>query len=428
MTSANVNTDKKITFLSSDIPKDKASSQRTPLDIVIENEGDDSGKFFYRFINKVLDVDNLLVLAGSGVSLTFNSISSDGISYPPVAPSMWDLWHKCQVHDTAVFNQVLELVKYDKLQKSREQDDSAKLDIELLLSICDSTLALGGLSSEDEALVASFLKSAKTVILQATDFTEIIPLDKWKAHNKFIRTVARRSAKQQRLKLFTTNYDLAFENAASNTGLIVIDGFEYSSPSYFNPMWFNYDIVNRQQSNDKGGMYLSNVLKLYKIHGSVDWRRVNGRVRKVAPSSEIGEPVFIYPSSAKYQSSYDSPYLDMMTAFLNAVQQPRTAVLCLGFGFNDKHINNALTMALRTNPEFMLMVATRSPFKEGGSFNPEVRKLLVDAINEGDGRIAIADATFDVFSDLLPERRSKTPEDDLFRAFETIAANIKVGA
>nr|PMH85916.1 hypothetical protein BCU57_12835 [Shewanella sp. 10N.286.48.B5] len=422
------NSNKTITFLSSDLPKDKTSGQRHPLDMPVENQDDDGLKFFYRFINKVLDVDNLIVLAGSGVSLTFNNFPN-GVPHPvPTAPSMLDLWHKCRQHDEKDFQQILELVRYDKLQKSREKDESAKLDIELLLSICDSALALGGLCSEEEQQVTLFLKNAKTVILQATDFTENIPTDMWKAHNKFIRTVARRSAKQQRLKLFTTNYDLAFENAASNTGLIVIDGFEYSSPSYFNPMWFNYDIVNRQQSNDKGGMYLSNVLKLYKIHGSVDWRRVNGRVRKVVPSAEIGEPVFIYPSSTKYQSSYDSPYLDMMTAFLNAVQQPRTAVLCLGFGFNDKHINNALTMALRTNPEFMLMVATRSPFKEEGSFNPEIRKLLVDAINEGDGRIAIADATFDVFSDLLPERRSKTPEDDLFRAFETIAANIKVGA
>jgi len=41
-----------------------------------------------------------------------------------------------------------------------------------------------------------------------------------------MRAVGRRSAQQQRLKLFTTNYDLAFEHAASNTGFVVIDGRE----------------------------------------------------------------------------------------------------------------------------------------------------------------------------------------------------------
>ena len=161
------------------------------------------------------------------------------------------------------------------------------------------------------------------------------------------------------------------------------------------------------------------------MHGSVDWRKFNGRVRKLGADSKIGEPVFIYPSSSKYQTSYDSPYLDMMTSFLEVVKQPKTAVLCLGFGFNDKHINNALTMALRTNPEFMLMVATKDPFSVTGSFNSEIRNLLMAAIDHGDGRIAIMDSTFKQFSYLLPERRSTTPEDELFEAFEKITANIK---
>lgn len=115
----------------------------------------------------------------------------------------------------------------------------------------------------------------------------------------------------------------------------------------------------------------------------------------------------------------------MMTSFLEMLKQPRTAVLCLGFGFNDKHINNALTMALRTNPEFMLMVATKEPFNENASFNRDIRQLLLAAVNQGDGRIAIVDSTFEQFSKLLPERRSTTPEDELFKAFEKIAANLK---
>ena len=115
----------------------------------------------------------------------------------------------------------------------------------------------------------------------------------------------------------------------------------------------------------------------------------------------------------------------MMASFLDAVKKPRTSVLCLGFGFNDKHINNALTMALRTNHEFMLMVATKDPFNETGTFNHDIRQLLMSAIDHGDGRIAILDSTFEEFADLLPERRSKSPEDDLFKIFEKLAANIQ---
>lgn len=160
------------------------------------------------------------------------------------------------------------------------------------------------------------------------------------------------------------------------------------------------------------------------MHGSVNWTRERGRVKKVDYKATIDEPVFIYPSSSKYQTSYDSPYLDMMSSFLNSLQQPKTALLCLGFGFNDKHINNAVTMALRTNAEFNILIATKDPFNEQGSFNKEIRDLLTSAINQGDRRIAIIDGTFEQFSNLLLERRKETPEEKLFKTFESLAQNI----
>ena len=417
-----MNTKNSISFISSDIRKNPASNQVDPIELDLDSEDvDEELAPFYRFTNKILDTENLVILAGSGTSLTFNKQPGH-----PIAPSMWHLWEYCRKDDSQLFELVLSATKYNYLQCEKDENGNTKPDIELLLSLCDSSLAVGNLSTQRTNQVTRFLDKAKNIILSKTNFTEILqnPVD-WVSHDKFIRAVARRSVQQQRLKIFTTNYDLAFEQAASNVGFVVIDGFEFSNPSYFNPMWFNYDIVNRRHSKNSEGAYISNVLQLYKMHGSVDWRKFNGRVRKLGADSKKGEPVFIYPSSSKYQSSYESPYLDMMASFLEIVKQPKTAILCLGFGFNDKHINNALTMALRTNPEFMLMVATKDPFNITGSFNKEIRKLLMAAINQGDGRIAMVDSTFEQFSNLLPERRSTTPEDELFKAFEKITANMK---
>lgn len=417
-----MNTINKISFISSDIKRNQTSNYIEPIELDLNSDDlDEELAPFYRFANKTLDTENLVILAGSGTSLTFNKLPNR-----LVAPSMWHLWDFCQKDDKQLFELVLAATKYNDLQQDKDSNGQAKPDIELLLSLCDSSLLVGNMSTHRNNQVKRFLDKAKNIILSQTNFTERIQdAEDWLSHDKFIRTVARRSAQQQRLKLFTTNYDLAFEQAASNVGFIVLDGFDFSNPSYFNPMWFNYDIVNRRHSKNSDGVYIPNVFQLYKMHGSVDWRKINGRVRKLDADSQKGEPVFIYPSSSKYQSSYDSPYLDMMSSFLEMVKQPKTAVLCIGFGFNDKHINNALTMALRTNPEFMLMVATKDPFNTTGSFNENIRKLLLAAINQGDGRIAIVDATFQQFSNLLPERRSTTPEEELFRAFEKITASMK---
>ncbi|WP_064603033.1 SIR2 family protein [Photobacterium sp. J15] len=404
-----------ISFLSTFVKRKNGLKKPVPIDLDSDNlsENDDYLTLL-NYINNTLDFDNLVVLAGSGTSLTFSGI----------APSMDELWNRCRDDDSDLFNAVLDTVQYDRKQLNRDENGQTSNDIELLLSLCDQYLALDNLGIDESKKLSCFLERSKKIILTATNFTDRIKPADWKYHDKFIRSVGRRSTKQQRLKLFTTNYDLAFEHSAANTGFVVVDGFEFSSPSYFNPSWFRYDIVDRSDNSKNSSSYISNVLQLYKMHGSVNWTRDNGRVKKLDYKANIENPVFIYPSCTKYQTSYDSPYLDMMSAFLHSLQQPKTALICLGFGFNDKHINNAVTMALRTNPEFNLLIATKEPFDTRGSFNPDIRDLLHAAILEGDRRIAIIDGEFSTFSDLLQERRKETPEEKIFKTFETLAANV----
>lgn len=370
---------------------------------------------FIKFVNQLVDAENLIVLAGSGTSLTFNKEDK-------VAPSMNDLWESCKSIDEPRFEEVLRAVNYKEVSGTWP-DGEQKKDIELLLSLCDSYLPLKNLSPTRQRRITSFLSEAKNKIIKETSFVDKVKGEGWQSHNKFINTLGKRSPKQKRLKIFTTNYDLSFEVAASNTGVIVIDGFEFSKPYRFNPAWYQYDIVNRSQASEKGGAYLPNIIHLYKVHGSVDWiRKNNGVYKKDESGTSKGEPVFIYPSSTKYQNSYDSPYLDMMAAFLEAVQKPKTALLCVGFGFNDKHLNNAITMALRTNPEFMVLVATKDPFNTNGSFNADVRAQFMSAIKAGDSRIAIADCSFETLASLLPNRHKPSPEETLLSMFEQIIA------
>lgn len=387
---------------------------QTEVDLTSEDNQEELAPVI-SFLNRLVDSENLIVLAGSGTSLSLNS---NAARQPKVAPSMWDLWNLCKDADSKLFGLVKSAVRYSETAQTNSTGEIIE-DIELLLSLCDSYIELKTLSRTRQGQLERFLKLAKKVIFDATNFCEKVANEKWSAHNRFIRTLSKRTPKQKRLKLFTTNYDLAFENAASNNGVIVIDGFEFSKPSRFNPAWFNYDIVNRAQSNEQTGSYLSNIMHLYKLHGSVDWVKINGAIRKQT-FSEDGEPVFIYPSSSKYQSSYDSPYIDMMSAFLEALQKPKTSLLCVGFGFNDKHLNNAISMALRTNPEFNLVIATKDPFNPDGSFNSSFRTMLTNLMIAGDARTMMMDCSFDDLCSLIPERQKVTPEEKVYQAIKDL--------
>lgn len=370
--------------------------------------------------NQILDAENIIILAGSGTSLVFNR---KGEKY--IAPSMGNLWESCQHMNPFNFDDIKNITKYDQFAAVKINKDGKpekESNIELLLSRCDTFISLQTLAEDESQKLSKFVVDAKNKILEETNFIgKLTGLEeRWKHHEKLLRVLGKRQPKQKRLKLFTTNYDLAFETAASNTGMIVIDGFEYGRPYRFNPAWFHYDIVHKVQTSDKANSYLPNVFHLYKIHGSVDWIKTEQGVQKRISDSQKGEPVIIYPSSTKYQSSYESPYLDMMANFLEAVQKPKTAILCLGFGFNDKHINNAIIMALRTNPELLLMVGTRSLFAEQSSFNEGIKTLLMRAVEAGDSRISLIDSDFATFVDKLPERNKPTPEEEIFQLFQKL--------
>lgn len=367
---------------------------------------------FDRFANKLLDYENLVVLAGSGVSMALNKKGE-----PNIAPSMGDLWNACRKDDEKLFDKIINLVHYNDIQQETYQDAEGKVqkrqDIELLLSLCEGVKEYGFLATDKNLQIDKFLTKAVKIIQQQTSFTQKVEDSGWGEHIRLLNTLGRRGPKQARMKLFTTNYDLCFEQAASRCGLVVLDGFSFSQPSRFSPMWFQYDVVHRMPDAEASTRYLPNVFHLYKIHGSVNWYEEPDGIYKSAQDGNKSA-LLIYPSRNKYQTTYKPPYMDMMSAFTAALRQPRTALICLGFGFNDAHLNNAIMSAITNNQDFMLMVATHNLFKDDGGFNTDCREKLKLATEVArHSGIALVDGDFGDFVNALPERRKTTPEGDL---------------
>lgn len=359
-----------------------------------------------------LQMQHMVVLAGSGTSLG-----------PTIGgPSMWTLWDHCVNSnpgsgsdartETAEAAIVIEDVGYDK--------EANKENIEALLSQCDAFLQY----KPNEVHVTDFLKRSKSIILnKCSEFIDPAKPAQLDSHRTFLHKLSRRRVRDSRLKLFTTNYDLCFEAAAGNQGLVAIDGFSFSEPRYFDPRFFQYDIVRRTHITGELGTPLEGVFQLFKLHGSVNWERQGGAVA-INRSPDPDRACLIYPAKGKYQQSYIQPHLELVSQYFSSLREPNTCVLTIGFGFNDDHLSEPLLAAIKTNPHIRLIIVSLhakgcSDGSDAGRTNA-YWKTWYQLAQEG-ADILIIDATFDDFAKLIPDLKSLTPAEKLAKSVAAIA-------
>lgn len=174
-------------------------------------------------------------------------------------------------------------------------------------------------------------------------------------HKDFLNKLTARKSSDPRIQLFTTNYDLLFEKAANQGGFVVIDGFSFTQPRKFSGRYFDFDIVNREKTRIKQEeSFVSKVFHFYKLHGSLNWFK--DKSGNIEQQDNPSKPLIIYPASEKYESSYEQPYFEMMSRFQQALRKENTLLIVIGFGFQDKHIQNAIIEAVEQNPSFQLLI------------------------------------------------------------------------
>ncbi len=340
-----------------------------------------------------LKMQHLVVLAGSGCSF-----AAEG-------PSMTDLW-------IAVVGKKPS-PKVSAIARKVRQELQEK-NIESFLSRVDSYLQF----NPDDTDVKNFRTNSKSTIL--TRCSEFLQDEKLEAHKTFLHHLSRRRGRDQRLKIFTTNYDLCFERAAASLGCVALDGFSFSSPRYYDPRFFSYDIVRRTRGEESIN-FLEGVFLLYKLHGSVNWaRKHNGLIfEELEPSPE--EACLIYPAAGKYQQSYTQPHLESIGEFLGSVREPNTCLLVTGFGFNDDHLSEPILAAATSNPNLRLIIA--DPFAEQKvSGDNRFWKQLAKHSQDGED-IWFLGTDFAEFGRLIPDLKSLSPADTLIRAIQRATNN-----
>jgi SIR2-like domain len=218
---------------------------------------------------------------------------------------------------------------------------------------------------------------------------------KKKARNylqSFLLSFASRSASRERLQIFTTNYDRLVEHGCDISGLRVIDRFVGALNPVFRASRIEVDVHYNPPGIRGEPRFMEGVLRLTKLHGSLDWhfdkdtRRI---VRKGIPfgaaatHSDVAkqpvDTVMIYPNPAKDVETTQYPYAELFRDFAAAVCRPNAVVVTYGYGFGDDHVNRVL-LDMLTIPSTHLVVIAYSADDRIKSFCSKVLDAQVSLL------------------------------------------------
>jgi len=182
----------------------------------------------------------------------------------------------------------------------------------------------------------------------------------------FLLSFASRSATRERLNIFTTNYDRLIEYGCDVVGLRVVDRFVGGLSPIFRSSRVEVDLHYNPPGIRGEPRYLEGVIKLTKLHGSIDWRFDAGNIRRysIPFGAEMDHPdlpkkpyntVMIYPNPAKDVETLEYPYAELFRDFASALCRPNSVLVTYGFGFGDDHINRII-LDMLTIPSTHLVI------------------------------------------------------------------------
>lgn len=188
---------------------------------------------------------------------------------------------------------------------------------------------------------------------------------------------ASRAPSRERLNLFTTNYDRLLEYGCDLGGLRAIDRFAGTVEPVFRSSRLEVDLHYNPPGIRGEPRYLEGVLRLYKLHGSLDWRFANGQLRRIPLAFGASDPLLdrqalerliIYPNAAKDVETLLYPYADLFRDLSAALCRPNGVLVTIGYGFGDDHINRVIRDMLTLRSTHLLVISYDDPGGRIASF------------------------------------------------------------
>lgn len=142
----------------------------------------------------------------------------------------------------------------------------------------------------------------------------------------------------QNINIITTNYDRLLEYVMTYHNINFTDGYSGRILSAFNEDAFK----------DK------NIVNLIKVHGSLNWGKINNEIRYTDIFNDTIEPVIIPPGKHKYKETHHSPYRELIQ-YSDKVIKKANSFFAVGFGFNDEHITPKIIDKINSGTPIVLI-------------------------------------------------------------------------
>lgn len=179
--------------------------------------------------------------------------------------------------------------------------------------------------------------------------------------------------------VITTNYDRLVEYAADIIGATAITGFE---GHLIRALELPNANINRKRVRAR-----ERIVNIWKVHGSLDWftnstdEIVSFPLMQSIPENH--KPLIIAPSKGKYNFTHNEPYRDVITQADSAFSSAGS-FLCVGYGFNDSHIQPKLIEQIKKGKPIVVICQTATEACKRNVISTEVKKyVVIDHIADG---------------------------------------------
>jgi hypothetical protein len=172
----------------------------------------------------------------------------------------------------------------------------------------------------------------------------------------------------RKISVITLNYDRLVEYAADLIDAKIFDGFTGNFIKYFQPNGYPY------RNNEK-------YIEIWKVHGSLDWfEDEDSNIISFPLSNEIPanfKPLIVTPGIFKFQETHNEPYRSIISKADDIICNSE-CFLCIGYGFNDEHIQPKLINQIKTKGK-PIVVITKELTSSGKKIflNDRIHKFII---------------------------------------------------